>query len=271
MKSKLATLLIAVTLCLFADNLLAQGLYVSINAGAALKMSSSNLSGNINSTTNSVSTTQEQINVSLGQGKNFGGTLGYMFNENIGIELGVSYLSGDKSNALETLINGSNSSSFSSSMTRFNPTFIIASGMDKINPYAKFGFIIGSGDVIGSGKMTSGTDVINFEMKMNGGQAYGVNASLGALYNLNKKIALFAEITTINLSYAPSKGVLTVFTYNGTNQLQNMTTKNKEINFVDSYTAKKVDTTPDSQPSTELKQKYPFGSIGLNIGLKYAL
>jgi opacity protein-like surface antigen len=36
----------------------------------------------------------DQLVYSLGQGFNFGGGIGYMFNSNIGIELGVNYLIG---------------------------------------------------------------------------------------------------------------------------------------------------------------------------------
>ena len=121
MKRKSTTLFIAVIICLFAGKVFAQRIYINLNAGAATQMSSENISGfnNYTKTTNSITT--QQIDVSLGQGINFGGAFGYMINKNLGVELGLSYLLGDKFNALNKQSGTTESLSYSSSMFRFNP------------------------------------------------------------------------------------------------------------------------------------------------------
>ncbi|MEI8084832.1 MAG: outer membrane beta-barrel protein [Paludibacter sp.] len=272
MKRKLSTLLVTVTLFVCANHLLAQNLYVSISGGGAFSTSTQNVPNFSNNTSTNFTSSQEQIHLSLGQGSNYGGSVGYMFNKNIGAELGLSFLIGANTYSQGSAVGGTSSSNYSANMTRFTPTIVIASGMDNINPYAKFGIIFGSGDVYYSGKETKGTDVFLYDVKMNGGDAVGISSCIGAQYKLNKQAVLYAEITTVNLSYAPTKGIFTTATYNGADVLPSMTTKNKEINFVESVkTTSSSTATPDSQPTSSLIIKYPFGSVGINLGLKYIL
>ncbi|MEI7504976.1 MAG: outer membrane beta-barrel protein [Paludibacter sp.] len=191
MKRKLSILVMTVIICMSANHLHAQNLYVSVSGGGAFSTSSQNVPEFLNITSTTFTTTQEQIHLSLGQGSNYGGSVGYMFNKNIGAELGLSFLIGAKTNSQGTAVGSASSSSYSSNMTRVVPTIVIASGMEKINPYAKFGIIFGSGDVIYSGKETKGTDVFLYDIKMNGGNALGVSSCVGVQYILNKQLVLF--------------------------------------------------------------------------------
>ena len=267
---KFLKLVMIAAISLFAINLSAQETYININAGYGLGMSSQNLYyfDFYNYTSGSNSSTSEQVNVSLGKGLNVGGTFGFMFNKNIGAELGVSYLLGSKSNANDEYRGGKTDYTISAKMLRINPSIVIASGLDGINPYAKFGVIIGSGTVIYEYNDNDDGDIGIFKMKLNGGLAFGLNAGVGALFNLNDKMAFFGEINMVNMSYAPSKGEVTEATYNGTDALSDMTTSEKEIEFVDSYTYSSSNPPADSQPSKQLKQKLPFGSFGINFGLR---
>ena len=62
---------------------------------------------------------------------------------------------------------GTTDYSISSRMLRINPTLVIASGLEKINPYAKFGFIIGSGAARVEYKDNDEGDIEIMKMKMN--------------------------------------------------------------------------------------------------------
>jgi hypothetical protein len=258
---------------LFANNLFAQGAYVNINAGYGLSMSSQNLYffDFYNSTSGSNSYTEEQVNVSLGKGLNVGGAFGYMFNKNIGAELGISYLLGGKSKAKDTYIGGTTDYTLSSKMLRINPTLVIASGFEKINPYAKFGLVLGSGSIMYEYNDNEDGDIYVMKMKLNGGIAFGLSSGIGATFDLNDKMSFFGELNMVNLSYAPTKGKVTEATYNGVDGLPDMTTSDKEIEFVDSYTHNDDNPPADSQPRKALKQKLPFGSFGVNIGLRINL
>jgi hypothetical protein len=216
--------------------------------------------------------TYEQVNVSLGKGVNLEGAFGYMFNKNIGAELGISFLLGGKSKAKDTFLSPlasiTTDYSLSSKMLRINPSLVIASRFENFNPYAKFGLIIGSGSIMFEINENDDGDISVEKMKLNGGIALGLSSGIGAMFNLSDNMSFFSELNMVNLSYAPTKGEVTEATYNGVDELRNWTTNRKEIEFVDSYTYNISNPPATSQPSQALKLKLPFGSIGVNIGFR---
>ena len=269
--------LIYVVNLLSAPLLFAQGAYLNINSGYATSMSSQNLSGFENSTfefySNSYSLKHEQIIFSFGKGLNFGADFGYMFNKNLGAEIGVSYLIGGNTISTLTQPNNSTEITVSSKMLRINPSLVITSGFEKINPYAKFGLILGSGYVI----LSSNQEISGFSgqqsnyqsIKLSGGIAIGLTSGIGALYKINDKLSFFGELNMINLSYGPTKGIKTDFRIDGVDMLPSLTTRQKETEYLDSFTETSSNSNPqDSEPSKKLKQKLPFGSFGLNLGLR---
>jgi len=268
--SSLSTILILFAMSAFTNSIHAQGAYVDFKAGYALGLSTSNLEwfdfNNGTSGTNSI--TQEQVNVSLGKGLNFGGTFGYMFNKNIGAELGVSYLLGSKTKAQDDYPGGKTEYSLSAKMLRINPALVISSGLEGLSPYAKFGVIIGAGSILYESNDNDDGDIEIFKFKMKEGLAFGLSSSIGILSQVNDNLSYFAELQMTSLSYAPKKGEFTEYSINGTDVLPDLTTSEKEIEFVDSYTYNFNNPPPDSQPSKELKQKMPFSGIGINIGVR---
>ncbi len=273
MKIRKAVLFVfAVTL--LTSNIFAQGAYVNINAGYGFSMSPQVLLYNSksNSTGGEILTTNaEVVTASLGKGFNFGGTFGYMFNKNIGAELGISYLLGSTTKAISeytnkiiepdgtTIINtGKGTYTLSSTMFRFMPSVIISSGFEGIDPYAKFGFIIGIGSVISDYKQEESS----LTWKYNGGVALGLTAAIGTNFPVNDKLAFFGEINMVNMSYAPTKGITTEAIINGNDISE------QEIEFVDNITYYHDNPPPDSEQNQQLKTRYPFGSVGISIGLR---
>lgn len=254
-----------------ANNSNSQGAYVNLNVGYGFCMSTGTMDGLYNYTSGQNSSTVEQIYFSLGKGLNFGGTFGYMFNEHVGAELGLSYLLGGKTKAKDEYSGGTTDYTLSSNMFRFIPTIVIAAGTEGVNPYAKFGFVIGTGAVSMELEDNDDGDVVISKMKLNGGAAFGINGALGAIFELSDNISLFGELNAVNMSYAPKKGEITEATYNGKDVLPDMTTSEKEVEFVDEYTYNYNSPPPDSQPSKELKYKLPFGSFGINFGVIFNL
>ncbi len=260
-----------VVIGLMAQTLSAQGAYINLNLGYSFGSSTQNVSGFYNQTRQGAFTTNEQVNVSFGKGINIGGAFGYMFNKNVGAELGISYLIGGKSTTRDIYNNGTTDYTFSSNMVRFNPSLVIAAGFDNINPYAKFGMVIGTGSIIYEYNDNDDGDVWLQTTKYNGGLALGLSAGVGVLFNINDMLSFFGELNMINLSYAPTKGEVTEATFNGADKLSSMTTKDRQIVFVDAYTTEQGNPSPDSEPNKQLLEKFPFGSIGINIGLRINL
>jgi len=268
-KHYLITLLMAVAISMISNVSFAQ-FYGNVNLGYGLGKSTMNIGDFSNYTYLSpTSFKDEQIYLSLGKGFNFGVTAGDMFNKNVGAEIGINYLLGGKCTAEDKYENGTGEYSLKAGMLRIIPAAKVSAGFEKINPYAKFGAVISFGTVKHEMKQTLGSITTTDIWCYKGGVAFGFMGALGVDYSINERIALFAELNTINQSYSPKKGELTEATYNGEDQLPDMTTSQKEIEFVDEVTtAYEGGDQSDSEPTKVLKQKFPLGSVGINFGLE---
>jgi hypothetical protein len=266
-KNYLITLLIAVAIGMIANSSFAQGMYGNLNIGYGFGKSTMNIEDFTNYTEGSNSDTEEQIFLSLGKGLNFGGTIGNMFNEHVGAELGINYLLGGKAKAKDEYLGGTTEYEFYARMLRFIPAIVIAAGGEKINPYAKFGVVVSTGSVKYDYEDKDGGDLTIRKVKYSGGIALGFMGAVGAKFKLSDNMSLFAELNTINQSYAPKKGELTEYSFNGTDRLPNLNTYQKEVEFVDKITYD-GSYPPTSEPRKELKQKLPLGSVGINFGLE---
>jgi hypothetical protein len=100
------------------------------------------------------------------------------------------------------------------------------------------------------------------------GLAVGVSAGLGLISTISGPLSLVCELNMVNMSYAPEMSKVTKYTRNGENQMDVLTSSEKETQFYDLIKLKEID--PD-QPRPMLKQKLPFGNIGLKIGLRIDL
>lgn len=225
----------------------------------------------------------ENVKTSLGKGLNFGLNLGYMFNGNIGIDLQCSYLLGDETTSESkdnyTFLNINfydyEKISIKSQMFRVNPSIIIASGFDKLDPYAKFGVILGFGSITLNylyeeyeNNQLQDKEVVKW--KMDGGMAFGLSSALGLMYHISDLISVYGELDLVSMSYAPTKGVMTEYTVNGADKLPDLTTDAKEIEFLDEITYDYDNPPSTAEPSKELKFYFPYSSIGLNIGVRFS-
>ena len=271
MKKKIICFLLVFSGIMTTTGMFARGEYIIINTGYGLSVSSQNIGTSTYTNDGSNTTTYNQEDFSFGKGFNFGGAVGYMLNKNIGAELGFSYLSSDKTTFNSSSVNGTDVLDLSSGMFRINPTIVIVSGMNGINPYAKFGVIIGSGFINEKDKYTTTGNTSMSTLKLNGGNAVGVTAGLGVKYKLMGKISLFGELNMVNMSYAPTKGEITAYSLNGTDVLASLKTNQRLTNFLKSYTVTSNEPASDTEPGKSLLQKFPFGSFGLNIGVIYNL
>jgi len=264
-KNYVFTLLIGFAFALIANNASAQGPYACLNVGYGFGKSTMNLPGFYNSTVGDNSQTDEQVLVSLGKGLNFGGTFGNMFNENVGAELGINYLLGGKAKAKDEYPDGTTEYKFYARMLRFIPAIVIAAGSDGINPYAKFGVVVSTGSAKYEWEDNDNGDLTIEKWKYSGGIALGFMGAVGALFPINDNMSIFAEINTINQSYAPKKGEMKENTFNGADRLPNLTTSQKEVEFVKEIIYD--ESTPStSEPTEVLKQKLPLGSVGIVAG-----
>ena len=260
----------------------AQGLFVKLNTGYSL---STNNSGNYyNTTYTEDGFTRELVNRSLSTGLNFGGSVGYMFNANLGFELGLSWLKSTTSTALyeDTVFGDTGQEELFSSMLRIAPSFVLIADMIKLNPYARFGIVLGSGKITEGGGYSyeggkkslkaSNAEFDNmYEFEYSGGLAFGFSGSIGVLYGFSEKLSFFGEVNFSNMSYSPEKGKLTKAIEDGLDILDELSIRDKEVVFVDKLTYNWEQIQPEDEPSKQLKRSFPLGNYGVNFGIRIGL
>jgi len=271
MKKGKITFLLLLTGVLITNGLFARDVYLSINTGYGFSVGTQNIGTILYANDGSNTTIYSQKDFSFGKGFNFGGTVGYMLNKNIGTEMGISYLNSVKTRFNSSYETGTQVIDFSSGMFRISPSIVIVSGMNGINPYARFGAIIGSGFITENDKFTANENSSTSTLKLNGGIAVGLTASLGVKYKFKGKISVFGELDMVNMSYAPTKGEITAFSIDGTDRLATLKPRERFTDFLESFTVNSGQPASDNEPGKSLLQKYPFGSFGINIGLIYDL
>jgi opacity protein-like surface antigen len=264
-------IIILLSICISTQAIIAQGLYGEFSLGYALGTSKTNhFELDFSNTTSTASSDEyEQVNVSLGKGTNARATLGYMFNTNLGVELGASYLLGGKTTSFyKNEISSIDERSLSAKMFRLNPSFVVKGTLAQFNPYVKIGMIIGAGNILLKDDRSSASGSSSYTQKYYNGLAMGFSTNLGTYFAISESMSFLCEIQMINLSYSPNKAIYTEYSSDGTDVLPLMSTYEKEVEFVDNYVYDLSAPVNQSEPQKSLKYKFAFGSVGLNVGLK---
>ncbi|HLC82440.1 MAG TPA: outer membrane beta-barrel protein [Bacteroidia bacterium] len=281
MKTKhfiISTILIS---SLFISPIQAQGVYMGLGGGYGFAAGKQSFFDDYKTTVSATSTSQTNTShpFSLGKGVNAGLYAGYMFNKNVGAELGVSYLIGSKNVFTDEYTNtGPFPSSSKTEMTwkgrmiRLVPTIRMTAGENKLHPYMKAGLIIGVGgkvydDTHSESTSSSTTTVTERSWEYYGGTSLGFHGAIGLNYMVSDKIGIFAEVAGNYQNFSVKKGSMTKYTIDGVDQMSSLDKIDKEVEFVDSYTYDSSATPNVNQPDQSTKFFMPFSSIGVNLGL----
>lgn len=255
----------------FAQKSKEANFYFSLNSGYNFKAGgdSNNFSNEI---TNSLGTDDvSSQSISFGQGLGVGLSVGYNFNKKIGVELGVNYTNGNEFKTGDTDINGYfKGSVFNSKMLQFKPTLVLSGGFDKINPYAKFGVILGIGSVT---ELKSEKDNVDDEFLKtylyNGSLSKGFTASLGSTFEIANNLSVFGEINYNYLVFSPDFGTVIESTINGLDNLQTLTIYDKSIEYNETVLFSEAALSITNVKAQGLKKFYNFSSLALNLGIRY--
>jgi len=217
----------------------------------------------------------------LGGGFNANLAFGFMVSDNVGIELGVNEAISLPKKTKYTYNGDSYDDNYevkiSGMMLQIVPAIVLTPALEKVNPYARIGMIIG---VLATGKEKynytySGEDeykathTADYTSKVSGGIALGYSVAGGVSFNLGEKLAFFAELVFNGLTWAPSKGKYTEVVVDGVDQLPDMTTKEKEWTFEKKYDMN--EDIPDGSPDKEPKMSVNLSNAALNVGIKLKL
>jgi hypothetical protein len=258
----------------------AQHLYTKIGGGYAFGTGGQNLlfensldyfdvKDMVNITNNSDgSTTWENVYVSLGKGSNINGSIGYKINRNFEIEIAGNYHFSYKYKSVIISRFDEETTELTSRMISIIPAFSISPGFEKINPYAKLGFVIGKGYINDYLFVSSDNiEVLTQNVKLNGGISKGMQYTVGTELPLNKTFLIYAEFVGINMTYAPKTAELNEYTINGEDQLPYFPENLRKIDLDDTYT-EEAGTPPPGATVKRLKVVFPYSSLGINAGIK---
>ncbi len=247
--------------------------YIKIGGGYGLNLTPSDPDYEI---TVSNKITYKSKSCPYGNGINFGSTFGLFFSKIIGVELGISYLLGDKTEITNTYAYGSQSDDLSKQtvtlqgkMLWLKPAIILTPGFKKVNPYMTFGLIYGYGKVIENytelyfNNSGGAGDVYKMTWEDKGGYALGTVSSLGMNIPFAKHFSCFAELRYFSANYIPFHAYMTKVSLNGADWLANFSKHNKQIDYVGSYT----NDNNSGNPSKSTRISMPFDSFGINVGI----
>ena len=272
------TFLLTCIILVMAGTINAQKYYarLGVGVGFGLAFYGPSVDRTINGNTSDVS---QMKSGSLGTGLNINLGAGYMFSKYIGADLGFNEFIGfgvkTKYNLTQTNYTQQYDDKYAGKMFQIIPSIVITPGFEKINPYGRFGLIIGISNTnysytnnrTGSALKAGVTTVENYKDKDFGGVALGFATALGVDYHINGKFGLYAEINLNGVNYSPKKGKVVEWTKDGVDQIPISTTKQLQWEYVKSFDNKA--TIPDSSPDQLLKETAVMTNVGISIGVKY--
>lgn len=290
MKTKFISLIIFVSLAIAAQ---AQ-LYVNVQVGYAMPSSVAefdlnDITASIDQEFNTTSYTETQVRSTTGGGILPALTIGYMINENLGVELTGAYLMGSTTTGTATVQTpfGDAVSMLerSTSQIRVSPTVVVKGSGETLKPYAKFGALIPV-----AGQTTSelteseleigstGVDINQTKatLETQGKISVGFLGSFGAEYAVSDNIGIFGEIAFQSLSIQGKTTEVVSYTVNGQDVLSQLPASATMINYVDEITpaSNNEEIGANFNPleaSEELRPISAYGNVGVNFGVSIKL
>jgi len=249
----------------FATTMSAQ-FYAGLGVGYGLGASKRVLGHEVNGTTTT------NLYGSFGQGLNIQPKLGYMFNENMGFELGVNYFMG----STQTL--GKTTTSLTegkSSGLILAPQFVLKTESGIYTRVGIFLPVMGKtiitstdSDYMGSGAK------MDMEMERQGSFSLGLIGAIGYSFAISEQMNFFVELQYSAMSMKSGTSKYTKLEVGGQDQLANMDTFDKETTYVDELTASSnTSSNPNYNKDAAkeaLKETAPFSAIGINVGITFS-
>ena len=227
----------------------------------------------------------ENYSLSLGAGTRMGLALEYQFNDNIALGFSASWFR-NKEKSME----------FSSSL-EYDPYFIynvkiiethvyknkaidfslyshIYLKKGNTAPYVNTGIIFGFANYTLNKEVFIRnnlpgyypTETYLYEYKLTPSFHYGFSGAFGIEFLRDKFLSVFIETNTILMTSSPNNSSCTSMTWNGEDQIEELTESELETVFVESYSDS--DNTNENEPSKALSFSQSFSSIGLMAGVR---
>lgn len=216
----------------------------------------------------------EVINWSFGAGRSYSMSYSHFLTPSIEVKCVVSYLDGCAINRIVNFPNSNTISRYKANAFWLSPTLAFNLTKKKVRPYAYAGFSLGVKPKIQiSDKTVSNGSTTESKFVFSGGSVVGISCGIGSKFYFkeNAKWHFSAEARLISASYGPKKGALTQYHINGTDVLNSLTFREKNTVYKDNYVLDESIPQNPNEPEIYPRRFYPFSSLGLNIGIFYAL
>lgn len=253
-----------------------QKFYVNVSIGGGVSTSSTfNLLYDYGGT--STDPTISVHPVGIGNGFCGNATFGFRFLKYLAVEVSVNEFLGLPvgGDSVANLLGATNSEvKIGGRLFSVIPAITISAGLEKINPYARLGLIIGAIPTIIS-KYSNANETTNpatsKEIYNNyyGGMAVGYTAAGGVSFKISSLINLFTEIQFSHSNWSPDHSEIIKYTVNGEDKLSTLTPYEKNVDFV--VTKPLKDPKDMSQPRQELRVTIPFSTMAVNFGITFKL
>jgi len=272
--------LLLTLISLFTTQSFAQGLFITFDFGYGIGVSEQTQFQNSEITFADLwsdSYAYENTKLKLGSGIKIGASVGYMFNEKIGLQLNFLTFSDNKNTglitseihirpAIDPQQDYINYSHYTLNMSQVIPSFIFNFGEGKFRPYSNIGPAIGFAKItVDRYRKYSPTGNKSRESKqdLSGSPVLGYYLGIGVKATVTKNINAFGEFNLTNMIFTPKKAV-----YTNHYDLESLTTNEKETIFVDSIDTGGV--VNDYEAKEELAKDYSLSSTGVKIGVMYS-
>lgn len=268
------TFILVICTVLITGFLHAQHFYARIGIGGSVGTSNS-LDMLYKYTDDGVNQTVRIQPVDLGSGFNGCVAFGFMPSKYVGFELAISKVLGfpNFGDSVVSMPGGTSATAkIKANVLSVIPSVVITAGLEKVNPYARFGLIVGVLPIMyhyfdADQPSVNPPNEITALQTYYGGVALGFNATGGVSFHINKLISMFAELNFVGMNFAPTESELIKYDINGVDQLPTMNTKQKETLYVTKLNL--GEQIPDTSPNKRLKKTYPLNSVGASFGVMF--
>ncbi len=292
MKKTAQTLCLVLLLGIIPSTIYSQSFYMSFGGGYGigvngLRTSSYSTSYTYKLDTNYAHSTYFSNKVTLGNGFIPSIGVGIMFNKNIGFDINTAYLFGKPYEYSQTdnydFPYGNYRSFAINQSTSGNsiiilPSIILKSHLDKsVDYFLKVGLAIGSTriDELNDIRIIDGFSGskspfinINYTREFSSSFSLGMQISAGIEIFLLENLNFYAQCSYLGYSTTPKSSEIVSYSYEGEDKLSDLTTKEKETIYVETYT--EDDPISDDEPNKSLYNTYSFNMIHIEIGLLWS-
>jgi len=224
----------------------------------------------LSSISTQVTSGQTQVDFSNGKGIVFGASLGRTINEYLGFQSDVSYLRGSPVELVSSSdIDQKNSLTLSSRFYRIGQSFIVRGFKydQRVTPFGRLGLACYFGKLEMEERMVSSSTSTYIKSNIVGDIAFGLSSGAGIEIKLMERISLILEINSNNISFFPKEIRAVNWVENDLNVLSDKPKYLKQTIFEKKLTYYSNDP-PSELPRKVLRQGFPLGSFGFNLGIK---